>query len=91
MKPKHLLAEGSGSVDDCWKAIADIQSCSNEYELFLSKTTSDIDDSCCQPIELITRECYHDMLTNLGFNLNESRALLGYCDDQSAPAPASEE
>lgn len=76
-------------VDDCWNALADIQSCSNEYELFLSKTTSYIDDSCCQPIELITRECYDDMLTKLGFNLNESRALLSYCDDQSALAPAS--
>ncbi|KAM1074343.1 hypothetical protein EV1_019064 [Malus domestica] len=87
-------SEGNGGLVDCWNALAELKSCSNEVVLFFLNGQADIGPDCCQAIATITRHCWPAMLTSIGFTTEEGNILLGYCDaaasatttNSSAPA-----
>lgn len=76
---------------DCWNALLEIKTCSNEIVLFFLNGTTDIGPECCRSIAVITRNCWPAMLTSLGFTAEEGNILRGYCDAAAAssPPPAS--
>ncbi|KAJ9177756.1 hypothetical protein P3X46_012935 [Hevea brasiliensis] len=75
--------ETSNNLVDCWNALLEIKSCSNEIVLFFLNGTADIGPECCRSIAIITRKCWPAMLTTLGFTAEEGNILRGYCDAAS--------
>lgn len=90
-KPVHTLAarlDASGGLVECWNALNELKSCTNEIVLFFVNGQTDIGPDCCRAIEVITRNCWPAMLTSLGFTSEEGNILRGYCDASPAPAAA---
>lgn len=80
-----------GGIAECWDALMEIRSCSNEIILFFLNGQTVLGPECCQAISIITRNCWPAMLTSLGFTAEEGSILEGYCGTSSrppAPAPA---
>ncbi|KAL5820599.1 hypothetical protein ACOSQ3_022481 [Xanthoceras sorbifolium] len=75
----------SGGQAECWNALLEIKSCSNEIILFFLNGQADIGSDCCRAIAIITRNCLPAMLTSLGFTAEEGNILRGYCDASPAP------
>ncbi|KAK8586709.1 hypothetical protein V6N12_021238 [Hibiscus sabdariffa] len=90
-QPGHNLAarlQASGGLVECWNALNELKSCTNEIVLYFVNGQTDIGPDCCRTIGIITRNCWPTMLTSLGFTSEEGNVLRGYCDASSAPAPA---
>ncbi|KAE8718552.1 Egg cell-secreted protein 1.4 [Hibiscus syriacus] len=86
-KPGHILDDNRGFAE-CWTALNELKSCTDEIILFLVNGHTDIDSQCCRSIEIVTRNCWPAMLTSLGFTYEERNILRGYCD-ASCPGPAA--
>lgn len=83
----------SGGLVECWNALLELRSCTNEIIIFFLNGQTDIGPDCCKAIDIITRNCWPSMLTSLGFTLEEGNILQGYCDaytpSPAAPPPAA--
>ncbi|XVF15000.1 hypothetical protein REPUB_Repub09cG0111200 [Reevesia pubescens] len=91
-KPGHNLAarlEASGGLVECWNALNELKSCTNEIVLFFVNGQTDIGPDCCRAIDVITRICWPAMLTSLGFTSEEGNILRGYCYASSGPTAAA--
>ncbi|KAK9187707.1 hypothetical protein WN944_019105 [Citrus x changshan-huyou] len=67
MKPGHDLTtrfEASGGLTECWNALMELKSCSNEIVIFFLNSQVDIGSDCCCVIDIITRNCWPAMLTS---------------------------
>ncbi|KAK8663779.1 hypothetical protein V6N13_083584 [Hibiscus sabdariffa] len=90
IKLGHNLAarlDDNRGLAECWSALNELKSCTDEIILFFVNGQTDIDTDCCGAVEVITRNCWPTMLTSLGFTSEEGRILRGYCDVSNAPAP----
>ncbi|KAL9416640.1 hypothetical protein AB3S75_039771 [Citrus x aurantiifolia] len=90
IKPVYDLAtrlETSGGLTECWNALMELKSCSNEIVIFFLNSQADIALYCCRTIDIITRNCWSAMLTSLGHTAEEGNVLRGYCDAFSTPSP----
>ncbi|GAY65668.1 hypothetical protein CUMW_242890 [Citrus unshiu] len=90
IKPGYDLVtrlEASGGLTECWNALMELKSCSNEIVIFFLNSQANIGLDCCRAIDIITRNCRLAMLTSLGFTAEEGNILRGYCDASSAPSP----
>lgn len=67
-------------IGDCWTALYDVRSCSNEIAAYFNNGTVDIGATCCEAIKFITHECWVNLLNFLGIPVKESNVLRGYCD-----------
>ncbi|XVE83283.1 hypothetical protein DITRI_Ditri16bG0075500 [Diplodiscus trichospermus] len=81
--------ESGGGLVECWSALNELKSCTNEIILFFVNGQTAIGPDCCRAIEVITRNCWPAMLTSLGFTSEEGNILRGYCDASSGPAAAA--
>ncbi|KAE8680703.1 Egg cell-secreted protein 1.2 [Hibiscus syriacus] len=91
-KPGHTLAarlDHNRGFAECWNALNELKSCTDEIILFFVNGQTDIDTECCGAIEVITRHCWPAMLTSLGFTSEQGNILRGYCDASPAPGPAA--
>ncbi|XP_043691697.1 egg cell-secreted protein 1.3-like [Telopea speciosissima] len=79
--------EGGGGMVECWDALLELRSCTNEIIVFLLDGEAYLGLDCCRAIRVITRQCWPTMLTNLGFTAEEGDILRGYCDASSSPSP----
>ncbi|OAY74051.1 egg cell-secreted protein 1.2-like [Ananas comosus] len=82
----RLQGVGGGLVD-CWNALLELRSCTNEIVLFFLNGESYLGYDCCRAIRTITLHCWPSMLTSLGFTAQEGDILRGYCDAEAAAAP----
>ncbi|KAH7861003.1 hypothetical protein Vadar_020489 [Vaccinium darrowii] len=87
------LESGGSALVECWNAMSEIKSCSNEIILYFMNGATDIGPACCNAIDMITRHCWPAMLTALGYTAEETNILRGYCDATSSsggggPAPS---
>ncbi|GAY67880.1 hypothetical protein CUMW_259940 [Citrus unshiu] len=60
MKPGYDLAtrlEASGGLTECWNALMELKSCSNEIVICFLNRQADIGPDCCRAIDIITRNC----------------------------------
>ncbi|XAR73240.1 hypothetical protein NMG60_11007147 [Bertholletia excelsa] len=82
---------GGGGLMECWHALTEIKSCSDEIVVFFLEGMTDIGPACCKAISTITHHCWPSMLTTLGFTPEETSLLRGYCDaaSSSSSAPTS--
>ncbi|GMJ08657.1 EGG CELL 1.4 [Hibiscus trionum] len=90
-KPGRTLAarlDDNRDLSECWSALNELKSCTDEIIIFFVNGQTDIDSECCRAIEVITRNCWPAMLTSIGFTSEEGNILRGYCDASPAPAPA---
>ncbi|KAJ4715466.1 egg cell-secreted protein 1.1 [Melia azedarach] len=91
IKPGYDLAarlEASGGLTECWNALMELKSCTNEIVIFFLNGQANLGPGCCRAIDIITRNCWPAMLTSLGFTAEEGNILRGYCDVSSGPASA---
>lgn len=91
-----LTSNGSGGLSDCWNAMMELRSCTNEIVLFFLNGESYLSIPCCRAIRLITHKCWPSMFVSIGFTAQEGDILRGYCDAEAAaaspppsPAPSS--
>ncbi|RZC49225.1 hypothetical protein C5167_017655 [Papaver somniferum] len=80
--------DGAGMVE-CWNALYELRSCTNEIILFFMDGEMYLGLECCRAIRIITRECWPSMLTSVGFTAEEGDILRGYCDAPHSAAPRS--
>ncbi|XP_042495161.1 egg cell-secreted protein 1.2-like [Macadamia integrifolia] len=78
--------DGGGGMVECWNALLELRSCTNEIIVFFLEGEAYLGLDCCRAIRVITRQCWPSMLTNLGFTAEEGDILKGYCDS-SSPSP----
>lgn len=98
MKPSAAAASGynvndlsarlatSGGMIECWDALLEMKSCSNEIILFFLNGQADLGAECCGAIGIITHNCWPAMLSSLGFTAEEGNILEGYCDTTDSPS-----
>ncbi|GKE66744.1 egg cell-secreted protein 1.2-like protein [Tanacetum coccineum] len=82
----NTTVNGTTASTDCWIALYDVKSCSNEISSYFKNGTVDIGPSCFQAVKTITHDCWPNLLTMLGFTLEETNVLRGYCDASASPA-----
>ncbi|KAL8133084.1 hypothetical protein AgCh_008519 [Apium graveolens] len=78
----------NGTLGNCWNAIAEIKSCTNEISVYFKIGAIDIGLPCCQAIKMITQHCWPSMLTALGISPDQSNILVGYCDASVSVVPS---
>lgn len=78
----------NGGLADCWNALLELKSCTDEIVLFFMNGESYLGVGCCRAIQVITHQCWTTMLQTLGFTPQEGDILRGYCDD-AAPPPVA--
>ncbi|XP_062203418.1 egg cell-secreted protein 1.2-like [Phragmites australis] len=84
---------GGGGFMECWDALVELRSCTNEIVLFFVNGESYIGPECCLAIRGATRHCWPAMLASVGFTAQEADVLRGFCDAEAgagaqAPPPA---
>ncbi|KAF6154499.1 hypothetical protein GIB67_028391 [Kingdonia uniflora] len=89
IKPGHNLAarlnnQGGGGFGDCWNALIELKSCTNEIVLFFLNGEGYIGHDCCRSIRIITQQCWPSTFTSIGFTAQEGDILRGYCDASPA-------
>ena len=77
---------------ECWDALYELKSCTNEIVLFFLNGETKLGTGCCHAVDVITRDCWPSMLTSLGFTSEETNVLRGFCESPnpggSSPAPS---
>ncbi|MCL7042482.1 hypothetical protein MKW94_025280 [Papaver nudicaule] len=82
--------DGGADMAECWNALIELRSCTNEIILFFMDGEMYLGIECCRAIRIITRECWPSMLTSVGLTAEEGDILQGYCDaPHSAPSRSS--
>ena len=95
IKPdENIVSRINGEKDksglmDCWNALLELKSCTNEIILFLLNGDSYLTKDCCRAIRIITYGCWPSMLTSLGFTSEEGDILKGYCGAAPLPQPVT--
>ncbi|KAK6924188.1 Prolamin-like domain [Dillenia turbinata] len=80
IEPGYNLAarlDTSGGLVECWNALLEIKSCSNEIITFFLNGKTDLGSECCNAISIITHHCWPAMLSSLGFTAEEGNILRG--------------
>ncbi|KAF2604372.1 hypothetical protein F2Q70_00027637 [Brassica cretica] len=81
-----------GGLMECWDALYELKSCTNEIVLFFLNGETKLGVGCCHAVDVITRDCWPSMLTSLGFTSEETNVLRGFCESPnpggSSPAPS---
>jgi hypothetical protein len=57
--------------------------------IFVKDGKTDISPRCCEALSLITHSCWPAMLTSLGFTLDQTYILRGYCDEEESSVALS--
>ncbi|KAG2244537.1 hypothetical protein Bca52824_093624 [Brassica carinata] len=81
----------SGGLMECWNALYELKSCTNEIVLFFLNGETKLGASCCEAVDVITTNCWPAMLTSLGVTSEEANVLRGFCQDpnSSGSSPAA--
>ncbi|KAI3513612.1 hypothetical protein L1887_20948 [Cichorium endivia] len=87
----RLQGEKDGGQMECWNALLELKSCTNEIILFFLNGDSYLTMDCCRAIRVITHGCWPSMLTSLGFTSEEGDILKGYCGGSPRPQPVMHE
>ncbi|XP_076925219.1 egg cell-secreted protein 1.2-like [Bidens hawaiensis] len=80
--------KNNGELMDCWNALFELKSCTNEIILFFLNGDTYLSTECCRAIRVITHGCWPSMLASLGFTSEEGDILRGYCGGAPLPQPA---
>ncbi|CAN6900865.1 hypothetical protein Bca4012_096288 [Brassica carinata] len=92
--PNNIAARlNGGGLMECWDALYELKSCTNEIVLFFLNGETKLGDGCCHAVDVITINCWPSMLTSLGFTSEETNVLRGFCQSSpnhggSTPAPS---
>uniref|UniRef100_A0A0E0F9W0 Prolamin-like domain-containing protein n=1 Tax=Oryza meridionalis TaxID=40149 RepID=A0A0E0F9W0_9ORYZ len=82
--------DGGGGLAECWSAVAELRSCTDEIVLFfLNGETTRLGAGCCRAVRAATRYCWPAMLAAVGFTAEEADVLRGLCDAEAAAAPSA--
>ncbi|MCL7035955.1 hypothetical protein MKW94_030679 [Papaver nudicaule] len=81
--------DGGAGMTECWSALYELRSCTNEIILFFMDGEMYLGIECCRAIRIITRECWPSMLTSVGFTAEEGDVLKSYCDAPHSAPPRS--
>lgn len=81
-----------GGLMECWDALYELKSCTNEIVLFFLNGETKLGVGCCHAVDVITIDCWPAMLTSLGFTSEETNVLRDFCQSPnsggSSPAPS---
>ncbi|KAM0877064.1 hypothetical protein ACQ4PT_035758 [Festuca glaucescens] len=79
---------GAGWMMECFGAVTELRSCTNEIVLFFINGESWLGQDCCLAIRTVTRHCWPSMLASIGFTAEEADVLRGFCDAEVGGALA---
>ncbi|CAM0874598.1 unnamed protein product [Alopecurus aequalis] len=79
---------GGGWMMECFGAVTELRSCTNEIVLFFINGESWLGRDCCLAIRTVTRHCWPSMLASVGFTSEEADVLRGFCDAEVGGAHA---
>ncbi|KAJ6732312.1 PROTEIN putative EXPRESSED-RELATED [Salix purpurea] len=65
---------------NCWDSLFQLQACTGEIVLFFLDGETRLGHSCCQALSTFGEHCWPDMIGTLGFTIEESQILEGYCE-----------
>uniref|UniRef100_A0A0E0BPG9 Prolamin-like domain-containing protein n=1 Tax=Oryza glumipatula TaxID=40148 RepID=A0A0E0BPG9_9ORYZ len=81
----RLDGGGGGGLVECWSAVAELRSCTDEIVLFfLNGETTRLGAGCCRAVRTVTRDCWPAMLAAVGITAEEADVLRGLCDAEAA-------
>ncbi|CAM0874599.1 unnamed protein product [Alopecurus aequalis] len=80
--------QGGGGWMECFGAVTELRSCTNEIVLFFINGESWLGRDCCLAIRTVTRHCWPSMLASVGFTSEEADVLRGFCDAEVGGAHA---
>ncbi|KAL0733564.1 hypothetical protein Bca4012_009774 [Brassica carinata] len=91
--PTNIAARlNGGGLMECWDALYELKSCTNEIVLFFLNGETKLGEGCCHAVDVITVNCWSSMLTSLGFTSEETNVLRGFCQSPNhgglTPAPS---
>ncbi|BFG40813.1 hypothetical protein CerSpe_270870 [Prunus speciosa] len=66
---------------NCWDSLFQLQSCSGEVVMFFLNGETYLGHSCCEAIRTIKHQCWPALVGTLGFTVEETDVLKGYCDE----------
>ncbi|CAH2061573.1 unnamed protein product [Thlaspi arvense] len=78
-----------GGLMECWDALYELKSCTNEIVLFFLNGETKLGVDCCHAVEVITTNCWPAMLTSLGFTSDETNVLRGFCQSPNSGGSSS--
>ncbi|XP_021895510.1 egg cell-secreted protein 1.2-like [Carica papaya] len=84
-----VMAEESGGVVECWEALMELKSCTNEILVFFLNGQASLGPDCCRAIHIISQNCWPSMLTSLGFTSDEANILATYCSSSSSSSSSA--
>ncbi|ESQ46085.1 hypothetical protein EUTSA_v10000374mg [Eutrema salsugineum] len=73
-----------GGLMECWDALYELKSCTNEIVLFFLNGETKLGVGCCHAVEVISNNCWPAMLTSLGFTSEETNVLRGICQSPNS-------
>lgn len=79
--------QGGGWMMECWGAVTELRSCTNEIVLFFLNGESYLGRDCCIAIRTVTLHCWPSMLASIGFTAEEADVLRVFCDAEIIHAP----
>ncbi|KAM3293538.1 hypothetical protein ACQJBY_036847 [Aegilops geniculata] len=79
--------QGGGWMMECWGAVTELRSCTNEIVLFFLNGESYLGLDCCIAIRTITLHCWPSVLASIGFTADEADVLRVFCDAEIPHAP----
>ncbi|MQL91930.1 hypothetical protein Taro_024549 [Colocasia esculenta] len=77
-----------GGLVQCWSALLQLRSCSDELAVFLLNGEVNLGPECCGAIQVITRQCWPTLLASVGLTVDQANVLRGYCDAEGEAAAA---
>ncbi|XP_023639535.1 egg cell-secreted protein 1.3 [Capsella rubella] len=86
----YTKSRTGGGLMQCWDALYELKSCTNEIVLFFLNGETKLGHGCCNAVDVITNDCWPAMLTSLGFTSEETNVLRGFCQSPTpgaAPSP----
>nr|GLL18441.1 egg cell-secreted protein 1.4-like [Ipomoea trifida] len=81
------LNDEASVMAECWDAMVQLKSCTNEIILFFFNGEAYLGQECCRAIRTILYHCWPSMLTSIGYTAEEVDVLRDYCG-ATAPVPA---
>ena len=79
----------TNTTTDCWTSLSKLRTCLNEIVGFFLNGYTEIDEPCCEAIEVIVHHCLPSMISALGYTVEEGNLLATYCTKISGPAGAA--
>ena len=83
------MLQNTGELVNCWNALLELKSCSNEIVSFFINRESDLDPCCCRVIATTRHTCWPIIMVSFGFTPTHGVILQSHCHTASGSTASS--